>query len=141
MQSYVVWFLLAFALLGLEMMSGTFYMVVFSLAAAAGGVMAYLQVSSTLQLVAAGLVGVIGTWGLRTWRAANSDKDNTADQNLDIGHPVQVEAWRDDGTARVQYRGSQWDAELESADTPRTGPLYIKHRRGSLLILTQHKPN
>ncbi len=42
MQGYIGWFLLAIALLGLEMLSGTFYMVVFSIAAAAAGIAAYL---------------------------------------------------------------------------------------------------
>jgi membrane protein implicated in regulation of membrane protease activity len=140
MQSYIVWFLLAFALLGLEMLSGTFYMIVFSIAAAAGGLMAYLQFSFTLQLSVAALVGVIGTGLLRSWHVANNRKLKPGDQNLDIGHPVQVEAWNVDGTARVHYRGSQWDAELETPDTPRTAPLYITDRRGSLLILSQHKP-
>lgn len=136
MQTYIIWFLLAFALLGLEMLSGTFYMLVFSLAAASGGLMAYLHAALTPQLVVAAIVGVIGTGVLRRWRAKSMPR---ADQNLDIGAPVQVESWGDDGRARVHYRGSQWDAELELADTPRNVPLYIKDRRGSCLILSQHK--
>ncbi len=136
MQLYIIWFLLAFALLGLEMLSGTFYMLVFSLAAASGGLMAYWQTALPPQLIVAAIIGVVGTGALRAWRAKSMPR---ADQNLDIGAPVQVESWGDDCRARVHYRGSQWDAELESADTPRNVPLYIKDRRGSCLILSQHK--
>lgn len=136
MENYIVWFLLAFALLGLEMLSGTFYMLVFGVAAAAGGVMAYLGAAVTLQFIVAAIVGVVGTAALRTWRAKSAPR---ADQNLDIGAQVQIESWGEDGHARVHYRGSQWDAELESVETPRDVPLYIKDRRGSCLILSQYK--
>ncbi len=140
MQGYIGWFLLAFALLGLEMLSGTFYMIVFSIAAAAAGIAAYFHLNITVQLIVATLVGVIGTRALRAWKTANIRPSTPADRNLDIGQTVQVETWREDGSLRVQHRGSQWDAELESADTPRDVPLYIKDRRGSVLILSRHKP-
>ena len=140
MQGYVGWFLLAFALLGLEMLSGTFYMIVFSIAAAAGGIAAYFHLSISVQLIVATLVGVIGTRAVRTWKLKNMRPDSAADRNLDIGQAVQVETWRDDGSLRVQHRGSQWDAQLESADTPHDVPLYIKDQHGSVLILSRHKP-
>ncbi len=140
MQGYIGWFLLAFALLGLEMLSGTFYMVVFSIAAATAGIAAYFHFSITVQLIAATLVGIVGIRVLRTWKNANSLADPTATRNPDIGQSVQVESWREDGSLRVQHRGSQWDAELDSPDTPRDVPLYIKDLRGSVLILSRHKP-
>jgi membrane protein implicated in regulation of membrane protease activity len=140
MQGYIGWFLLAFALLGLEMLSGTFYMIVFSIAAAAAGIAAFFNLGITVQLIIAALVGIIGISALRTWKAANIRMGSPADRNLDIGQTVQVEAWREDGSLRVQYRGSQWDAELESADTPRDVPLYIKDRRGSVLVLSRNRP-
>jgi membrane protein implicated in regulation of membrane protease activity len=140
MQGYIGWFLLAFALLGLEMLSGTFYMIVFSIAAATAGIAAYFHLGITVQLIVATLVGIVGTRALRAWKVANTRPGPPEDRNLDIGRTVQVESWREDGTLRVQYRGSQWDAELESADTPRDVPLYIKDRLGSVLILTRHKP-
>ncbi len=141
MQGYIGWFLLAFALLGLEMLSGTFYMVVFSIAAASAGIAAYFHFSLTVQLIAATLVGIIGTRALRAWKNADSRAHQSADRNPDIGQAVQVETWREDGSLRVQYRGSQWDAELDAADTRRDVPLYIKDQRGSVLILSQHKPD
>ncbi len=39
---------------------------------------------------------------------------------LDVGQEVQVLAWNDNGTARVNYRGTQWDAAVASpADSAR----------------------
>lgn len=140
MQGYIGWFLLAFALLGLEMLSGTFYMIVLSVAAAAAGCVAFYNFSITVQLVVAGVVGIVGTRLLRAWKLKNLRPTSAADSNPDIGQLVHVETWREDGSLRVQHRGSQWDAELDAADTPRDVPLYIKDQRGSVLILSRHKP-
>ena len=141
MQPYIWWFVLALGMLGLEMVTGTFYILVYSLAIAAGGVMAYFQFSVTTQLTVTAVIGVIGTLLLRRWRAAHPAGEKDTDQNLDIGQHVRVDTWNNDGSARVFYRGAQWDAELESAETPRDVPLYIKDRRGSVLILSRHKPH
>ncbi len=137
MTSYVYWFLLALGLLMAEMATGTFYMLVLSIALAVGGVAALLGLGEPLQLTLSAAAGITGIIFLRRAKAARPAK--AASQNLDIGQPVQVIAWRDDGTARVYFRGAEWDAEPESADTPRATTLYIKAMRGSTLILTQHK--
>lgn len=140
MQAYIGWFLLALGVLGLELLTGTFYMLVFSIALSAGGLMALGGFDFTAQLVVAAIIGVAGTVLLRAWKTAHNRQDIPVNQNLDIGQRVTVESWRANGSARVVYRGTQWDAELESPDTPRNVPLYIKDRNGSVLILTQHKP-
>jgi membrane protein implicated in regulation of membrane protease activity len=140
MQAYIWWLLLALGVLGLEMFTGTFYMLVFSIALSAGGLMALGKFDFTVQLVVAAIIGVAGTLLLRAWKASHKQQEIPANQNLDVGQRVTVETWRENGSARVFYRGTQWDAELESPDTPRNVPLYIKDRNGSTLILTQHKP-
>lgn len=141
MQAYIWWFLLALGLLGLEIITGTFYILVFSVAFGVGGLMAYGQYSFTAQLVVAAIFGIIGTALLRWWKATQERQHPQDHQNLDIGQSVTVEAWNSNGSARVIYRGTQWDAELASPDTPRDRPLYIKDRHGSILILTHHKPS
>jgi membrane protein implicated in regulation of membrane protease activity len=138
MASYIYWFMLALLLLGLEMATGTFYMLVLSLAVALGGVAALAGMELAMQLTLVGVAAVAGTVILRRTRSARPDA--ASNSSLDIGQPVQVVAWNADGTARVHYRGADWDAELESGDMPREGVLYIKATQGSKLILTQHKP-
>jgi len=138
MAPYIYWFILALVLLGLEMASGTFYMLVLACAVALGGVAALAGLGMTMQLSVAGVAAVIGTLVLRRVKGARPvGADNV---NPDIGQPVRVLTWNADGTARVHYRGAEWDAELESAQTAREGTLYIKAIQGSKLILTQHKP-
>jgi membrane protein implicated in regulation of membrane protease activity len=53
---------------------------------------------------------------------------------LDIGMEIEVDHWTD-GRARVNYRGSQWDAVPEHPDAPALGKLVIKEVTGSTLIL------
>jgi len=130
--------MLALLLLGMEMATGTFYMLVLSLATALGGVVALAGMDTVIQLSLAGLAAVIGTVALRKVKGAQPQE--TANASLDIGQPVQVISWNADGTARVRFRGADWDAETESDSTPRDVTLYIKATRGSTLILTQHKP-
>ena len=60
-------------------------------------------------------------------------------KSANIGQSVRVISWLEDGIARVHYRGTEWDAELESSSVPRDGVLYIKAIQGSKLILTRYK--
>lgn len=137
MEIYIYWFLLALILLGLEMVTGTFYLLVVAIALAVGGLTALLSAGIAWQLVLSALTGIAGTIILRRWKSTQTGA--AADAGLDIGLPVKVIKWNDNGSARVFYRGAEWDAELESADTPHEGTLYIAAVRGSGLVLTHRK--
>lgn len=137
MAIYVYWFVLALILLGLEMATGTFYLLVVSIALAIGGAAAYLGLGITSQFALASLAGVAGIVLLRRWKDGRTD--DKQGQSLDAGQTVKVLNWRDDGTARVYYRGTEWDAELESRDAAKEGIFYIKDIRGSILVLTNRK--
>jgi membrane protein implicated in regulation of membrane protease activity len=89
------------------------------------------------QLVLSALTGIAGTIILRRWKSTQTGA--APDAGLDIGLPVKVVKWNDNGSARVFYRGAEWDAELESVDTPHEGTLYIAALRGSGLVLTHRK--
>lgn len=137
METYIYWFLLALVLVGLEIASGTFYLLVIAVALAVGGTTALLGVVPVWQFVFSAVTGVAGTIMLRRWKSNRSS--STPDVGLDIGLPVKVLKWNDDGTARVFYRGAEWDAELEFADAPHEGTFYIKAVHGSGLVLTHIK--
>ena len=138
METYIYWFLLALVLVGLEIATGTFYLLVIAIALAVGGTAAALGLTLVWQLVLSAVTGFAGTIMLRRWKSGRSS--STPDVGLDIGLPVKVIKWNDNGTARVFYRGAEWDAELESTDTPHEGMLYIKAVHGSGLVLTHNKP-
>lgn len=138
MENYIVWFVLAVILVGLEMATGTFYMLVIAIGMAAGGLAALAGAGLVWQLVTGALVGIAGTVILRHWKGKQPAL--VANDSFDIGQPVRIVKWNDNGSVRVFYRGAEWDAELESADIPRDATLYIAAVRGSALLLSQHKP-
>jgi membrane protein implicated in regulation of membrane protease activity len=137
MDNYIYWFMLALVLLGMEMVTGTFYLLIVAVAMAVGGLAAFLGMSLAWQLILGAVTGITGTIILRRWKSGHATEATNG--SLDIGQPVRVIKWHDNGSARVFYRGAEWDAELESAETPRDGTLYIAAVRGSGLVLTHRK--
>jgi membrane protein implicated in regulation of membrane protease activity len=107
-------------------------------AAGIGGGVAWLGGSLAWQFVVAGTLGVALTIAAHRWRLSRTPPPT--DTPLDIGQAVQVRTWNADGTARVDYRGSQWNAVLESPAVSRTAPLYICATRGSVLVLSDRRP-
>jgi len=134
-----IWWICAAMLIGAELLSGTFYLLAVGIAVALGGAAAWAGASMPIQFGIAGVLGVALTIAAHRWRLARASPP--PQPSLDVGQAVQVETWKGDGTARVHYRGSTWDAELESAAVPRADTLYIVATRGSLLILSDRRPS
>lgn len=133
MSPYIIWWILAFALVALELTTGTFYLLVYGLAAAAAGVAAWLGMGLVAQLVIAALIGIAGTLALKKWRRAEATSEDL--QDLDIGQMVMRENWKD-GRGQVKYRGTLWDAEARDADVDESKPLYIRAVRGTVLVVS-----
>ncbi len=129
-----LWWIAAAILVGVEMMTGTFYLLVVALACVAGGAIAGLGYDIGWQWGAAALVEVVGTLAINRWKRTHQTKPKLSN-NLDIGAKVSVLEWNEDGTARVAYRGTQWDAILESPSMPRREHMVIVDMRGALLVL------
>ena len=117
MGGHWVWWIAAAILIGAELLTGTFYLLAIGIAAALGGVTALAGASEPVQFAVA-----------------------PPQQSLDVGQAVQVLIWNPDGTARVGYRGSEWDAELASAGTPHAETMYIVGTRANVLVLSERKP-
>jgi membrane protein implicated in regulation of membrane protease activity len=136
MENYAYWFLIALVMLALEMMTGTFYILVIGIALAIGGLVALCGLNLTAQISISAIVGIIGTVILHSKKGLAFDTL----QNPNVGEQVKVLVWREGGKARVSYRGSEWDAEIASTDVPQDQTLYIQEMRGSTLVLSHHKP-
>jgi membrane protein implicated in regulation of membrane protease activity len=132
MSAYIIWWIIAFALVAIELTTGTFYLLVYGIAAAAAGIAAWLGMGISAQLVIAAGIGIAGTVALRKWRQAEGTEANL--QDLDIGQAVVVEQWQGH-KGQVKYRGAVWDAEAANAEVDATRPLFIRAMRGTILIL------
>ena len=135
-----MWFWFGFAVLALigEAVTGTFYLLLFALGLAAGGVAALLQFSLPGQIVAVALIAFVGLVVLRKTGVLKKSEVNAArnrDVNLDIGQVVEVDSWGDDDTAQVWYRGANWQACLLKGAARETGPQRIIEIQGSTLMV------
>lgn len=134
MQAWYLWWIIAAVLVGVELTTGTFYLLVYGVAAAVAGLAAWLGASLVVQLLVAALIASAGTYALRRWRRDHNRDADSALQGMDIGQSVQLETWSN-GRGQVKYRGALWEAEAESTQMDVTQPLYIRAIRGSTLIL------
>jgi membrane protein implicated in regulation of membrane protease activity len=138
MSDYWLWWILATILIGAEIVTGTFYLLAVGIAFVFGGVAASAGASGPIQLLTAGILAVIGTVIAHRWRRRHGASPPLP--GLDIGQSVHVRTWHADGTARVEYRGTQWNGVLASQETPRRHTMYIVATRGSTLVLGAERP-
>ena len=133
------WWIFAAVLVGAELLTGTFYLLAVGVAVALGGVAAFAGASMPVQFVVAGALGVALTMIAHRLRLSRATPP--PQPSLDVGQSVRVETWNSDGTARVNYRGTNWDAELAAPDVPHAATMYIVATRGSRLILSDRRPS
>jgi membrane protein implicated in regulation of membrane protease activity len=134
MALYYLWWIAAAVLVGVEMMTGTFYLLVVALACVAGGLVAYSGFDASWQWGVAAVIEVVGTVAIMQWKRKYAAQPKLSN-NLDIGARVSVLEWRIDDSARVTYRGTQWDAVLDSPATPKRDQMLIVDMRGTVLVL------
>ena len=137
MQDHLVWTILGFALVIVELMTGTFYLLVLGVGALAAALAAWLGASFLIQVAVAGVVASIGTWLVQKWHAGQR-KDGDQSNAIDVGQMVTVAGWinQPEGMLRVNYRGAEWDARIKPGDLVAAGMA----EGGMLDILAQDGP-
>lgn len=135
-----LWLIGALLALMAEFMSGTFYLLVISVALAAGGLASLLGGSEALCWTLASLGGIAGVLAVSRWRkrqppAAQPSKAVLDDP--DIGQLVRVISRMDSQNLRVHYRGTEWQARTQNASALAPGDsAAITGRDGNVLLLT-----
>jgi len=137
MSTWIWWMVLALGLLILELLSGTFYLLVIAVALAAGGVANLAGASFELQLVVAATIELGGSLWLRRSRFGGPGDGAAALQSFDVGQVIRIEGWSAGNTARAQYRGALWDVVLTPGETPAAGDFVIQSVQGSRLVVTR----
>lgn len=136
MDESTVWWLMAAALVALELFTGTFYLLMLAVGLAAGALAAHLGLSFSGQLVAAAVIGaaavVIGHLQRRK-RKGDPSVRSLRSVNLDVGEMLHVDNWQSDGTASVRYRGAQWTAVLEQGQVAEAGNYRVTELVGNRL--------
>ena len=138
MAESTIWWLGAGAVIVVELLTGTFYLLMLSLGLAAAALAAHLGASLVVQLLVAALVGggaVVGWYFRRRRRPPEPAASANRDVNLDVGETVQVDAWQPDGTATVKYRGANWTAIHRSGNVPSAGAHRVAEVIGIRLLV------
>ena len=157
------WWVGAGVLLVIELMSGTFYLLMIALGFLLAGGSRLMGASGAGQILVAAVLALVAVMGVRTvkraWRRRQGvkeedsslrlsptplagDRSDLIDRrsqsdpaaNMDVGAAVWVAQW-DNGRARVRYRGAQWDAVLREGVAAAPGWYHIYQIDGIRLIL------
>ncbi|MFZ4551711.1 MAG: NfeD family protein [Aquabacterium sp.] len=140
MSEATLWWVITGVLVGLELVSGTFYLLMLALGSAAAALSTLAQASTTVQLIVAAVVGgaAVLLWHRKQsqQRAASTPPGSSVDpMKMDVGAKVDVKHWHADGTAQVHYRGSVWMARHRGDQSPQPGLHHIHAVEGNHLIL------
>lgn len=140
METYLIWLVAGFVLVIAELVTGTFFLLVLGIAAFAGSATAWFGLGFWLEALCAAVVAVAGVFWVRQQRKSLQQPDMAS---LDVGQAVAFDAWvsREQGTARVTYRNTQWDAQVEGErDVERGQALFIHATVGNTLKVAKTKP-
>jgi membrane protein implicated in regulation of membrane protease activity len=143
MELWLVWTIAGFALVIIEMLTGTFYLLVLGLGAFVAAIVAWLGANMIVQAVVGGGVAIAGCWFVHHWHESRRKADGGKSNFLDRGQPVVLEGWSNEsaGIARVKYRGASWDARVPAGERPSPGAtLYIEAQEGSQLVVLMAPP-
>ncbi len=133
-----IWWLLAGGAVAIELVTGTFYLLMLAVGLAAAAVAAHLGFGLALQMVVAAVTGGASVLILRAVRGKQvhpAQASENRDVNLDIGETVHVGAWQFDGTAHVSYRGAKWSVALRPGAAAAAGTHRIVEVVGNRLIV------
>jgi membrane protein implicated in regulation of membrane protease activity len=136
----LAWLIAGFILIIVELVTGTFYLVVLGIAAFAGAGVAHAGGAFVWQALAAAVVAVAGVVWVHLVRKSISPKRM---QGLDVGQPAAFESWVNKSTAqaRVRYRDALWDAQVVGDASGEPGEiLYIISVDGNTLKISKTRP-
>ena len=138
MSDSTIWWLLTGSAVAVELITGTFYLLMLAIGLAAAALAAHAGAGLITQFVVASVVGgaaVAGQYFLRKRRDNDPSVRSLRSVNLDVGETVQVDSWNPDGTANVKYRGANWTAIHRAGVMPATGPHRVAELVGSRLLV------
>ena len=139
------WWVAFFVLVGAELVTGTFYLLMAALGVAAAALMSHADTSLAQQVAIAAAIssGSVAFWHFTRLHRRNAQHAPLdAVSAMDIGQSVTVVEWRGDTTALVRYRGANWTAlPAESYTELLVGTHQIVSMEGARLRIAPTAPN
>ena len=131
----VSWFIAAIAVLMVELLIGTVYLLVVSIAFAGAGIVFALTGNSSAALLTVSLLSAIGIWMVH--RYVKKPASQLTEDDFDIGQSVRIIRHLHGNVYKVFYRGTSWQAKADnSKHASNTGSeAVITGKRGNLLFI------
>lgn len=131
-----VWFVAAVAVLIIELLTGTVYLLVVSAALAGSGIIYGLTGSTPAAVLTAALLSALGIWFVHAKTAVRKVETDSY-QDLDAGQYVEILRHTGSNRYEVFYRGTHWQAQNTGQEElePGTRALIVR-KEGNLLIIT-----
>lgn len=139
MDLSLAWAIAGLVLVIVELLTGTFYLLMLALAAFGAAAAGWLGYEFPTQALVAAVVAAAGCYAVHVYRARDKDAKMAP---IDAGMPASFETWIDSASrlARVRYRGASWDAHVEGADSVEPGAmLYVLSADGNTLKVTKKR--
>ena len=140
MDPALAWAALGLLLVIVELLTGTFYLLMLGVAAFGAAGAAWLGYDFAVQAIVGSVVAGVGCDGVHVYREKNKAEQMAP---VDAGMPASFESWIDAGArlARVRYRGASWDARVEGAEALEPGAtVYVLATEGNTLKVGKHRP-
>ena len=137
MPDSTIWWLLTGTAVAVELLTGTFYLLMLAIGLGAAALAAHAGVGTSIQLIIAALVGggAVTAWHMLRPKQPAVAAGANRDVNLDVGETVTVEAWKADGTASVKYRGANWTVVAAPGAGNEPGMHRVRQVVGSRLLV------
>jgi membrane protein implicated in regulation of membrane protease activity len=140
MDADLAWAIIGLGLVIVELLTGTFYLLVLAIAAFGAAAAAWLGQGFPVQVIIGSVIGTLGCYGVHVYREKNKGEQMAS---VDAGQPANFESWLDQGAriARVRYRGASWEAVVDGDAAPEPGAvLYVHKTEGNTLRVAARRP-
>jgi len=140
MDTDLTWLVAGFLLIIVELVTGTFYLLVLGISALAGGTVAHLGQPFSVQAMVAAVLAVAGVMWVNRFRKTSKAVKMPS---LDVGQSTTFDHWVDraNGQARVKYRDALWDATVAGEAGGEMGEtMYVTAIDGNTLKVSKTRP-
>lgn len=140
MDPALLWAIVGLGLVIVELLTGTFYLLMLGVASFGAALAAWLGYHFPPQVMVAAVIAAVGCYAVHLYRVKNKTQQMPP---LDAGMPASFESWIDRGArlARVRYRGASWDARVEGAEALEPGnTVYVLATDGNTLKVVKNRP-
>lgn len=138
-MDFISWSVFGILFMLVEFATGTLYLLAIGLAFIYPAIADYAGASLGIQLIALSAGAIAHALIVMMWRKRKPSRP-LSNIPTDVGQRVEVIEWLDECTARVKYRGKEWEADKVKSEMPDAAHGIIRSVHGHRLIISTEQP-